>query len=303
MAITIISGTSNPSLSQAIASHLGLTLGNCEITRFLDSECRVYLTEDVKNRDVVVIQSLSMIADQRLVELCLIGQAAKECGARSVTAVIPWMGYSKQDKAFRKGEAISAQFVAKCIEVAGFDRVVACELHSETVMPYFSIPVLEVSTHAILSAAIAHIPDRDRVCVISPDTGGKSRSERFAVATGLPIVYLDKTRDKKTGEVTVTGISGSVERRPVVIFDDIINTAATAIKTSEFLYAHHVSDVYFLATHAVFAGSAVELLEQSPIRSVVVTDTIAQPASFYSKKISVVSVSSILADAIKRFVR
>ena len=299
----IFSGTSNIQLAESIAKASHAILGNAEATRFIDNECRVFVKDTVEGEDVFVIQSLSEVADQHLVELCLFGSALHDLHAKSITAVIPWLGYSKQDKAFRKGEAISAQFVAKCIEVAGFDRVVACELHSETVMPYFSIPVLEVSTHAILSAAIAHIPDRERVCVISPDTGGKSRSERFAVSTGLPIVYLDKTRDKKTGEVTVTGISGSVEHRPVVIFDDIINTAATAIKTSEFLYAHHVSDVYFLATHAVFAGSAVELLEQSPIRSVVVTDTIAQPASFHSKKISVVSVSSILADAIKRFVR
>ncbi len=296
----LLSGTSNPSLSRSVAKESHTLLGGVEITRFIDNECRVYVKEDVADKDVFVIQSLSTIADQRLVELCLVGQALKSLSAKRVTAVIPWMGYSKQDKAFRKGEAISAQLVAKFIEAAGFDRVIACELHSEAVVPFFHIPAVELSTHEVLAEALkAKCKGKwEQAVVVSPDKGGKSRSERFAKEVGLQIVYLDKTRSVETGGVTVTGISGDVAGKPIIIFDDIINTGATAVKTSEFLHEKGAKAIYFLATHAVFAGEAVALLSDSFINEVIVTDTIAIPRSKHFAKLTVVSVAKLLSDAI-----
>lgn len=299
----LFSGTSNTSLSEHVAEALGVKLGDREITRFVDNECRVYVKEDVEGQDVVVLQSLSTIADQNLVELCLIGQALKDLKAKHVTAVIPWLGYSKQDKAFRKGEAISSQLVAKFIEAAGFDAVIACEMHSEAVMPYFHIPTKEVSTHTVLAQSLQRHGQWKDAVVVSPDKGGKSRSGRFAEDVGLPIVYLDKTRNLDTGAVTVSGISGDVNRKSIIIFDDIINTGATAVKTSEFLHDKGAKAIYFLATHAVFAGGAVEMLSRSFIDEIVVTDTIAIPIEKHFKKLTIVSVSSLLADAIVHMVR
>ncbi|MBI3956301.1 ribose-phosphate pyrophosphokinase [Candidatus Gottesmanbacteria bacterium] len=177
----LLSGTSNPSLAAAVASALNTSLGAIEITRFIDNECRVYITEEIKGKDVFILQSLSAVADQHLVELCLIGQAAKSLGSQRVTAVIPWMGYSKQDKAFRRGEAVSAQLVAKVIEVAGFDAVMTCELHSENVVPFFRMPVTELSTHELFRSSLegSH-PSR----LETVDDFGKGFSPDFAIDDG-----------------------------------------------------------------------------------------------------------------------
>jgi len=293
----LFSGTSNLPLATAVATALNISLGAIEITRFIDNECRVYITEEIKGNDVFVLQSLSAVADQHLVELCLIGQAAKSLGAGCLTAVIPWMGYSKQDKAFRKGEAVSAQLVAKFIEVAGFDAVMTIELHSENVVPFFRIPVTELSTHELLGASLKRLNLLGTV-VVSPDAGGKSRSWRFAKTIGFPIVYLEKDRDKVTGNVSVTGIKREVRGKDVVIFDDIINTGATAIKTSQFLKSHGARRIFFLATHAVLAGDASVKLAASPIDRIVVTDTIVVPKEKRFEKLTIVSVASLLANAL-----
>lgn len=298
----LLSGTSNQALSRAVASALGASLGNVEITRFIDNECRVFVKEDVTGQDVYVLQSLSEVADQHLVELCLLADAAKDMGARRITAVIPWLGYSKQDKAFRKGEAISAQLVAKFIEAAGFDSVITCELHSENVLPFFQIPVFECSTHTLLrTALLAAHPDlaKSDMVVVSPDKGGKSRSDRFAKNMNVPLTFLSKTRDLDTGEVRITGIEGDVMGKTVIIFDDIINTGSTAIKASAYVKQSGAASVYFLATHAVLAGRAVVDLAQSVIDEVIVTDTIAIPKEKQFDKLLVASVSSLLADAIR----
>ena len=297
----IFSGTSNTPLALAIAKDFALPLGDIEITRFIDNECRVYVKEKVENTHVFVIQSLSQVADQHLVELCLIGQALKSLKATHVTAVIPWMGYSKQDKEFRKGEAVSAQLVAKFIENAGFDAVVTCELHSENLLPFFHIPITEISSEELLAEALQHSSrfySNNTTVVVSPDEGGKGRSARFAKAVGLPIVYLDKKRDFESGKVEVVGASGDVRDKNIVIFDDIINTGATAIKTSEFLKKHDAGKIYFLATHGVFAGDASEKLSKSSIDQIIVSDTILIPLEKVFPKLRIVSVSALLSRAI-----
>lgn len=288
----LFSGTSNQPLAQKIAKQLGIPLGNVEITRFIDNECRVFVTDDVANEEVFVVQSLSEVADQHLVELCLLGSALKDLKAKKITAVIPWMGYSKQDKAFRKGEAISAQFVAKCIEAAGFDAVITVELHSENVVPFFTIPVTELSTRRVLVAPI------EGAVVVAPDKGGASRSEIFAREYNLPLFHITKSRDHSTGDVVVSDIDGDVTGKPVIIFDDIINTGQTAIKTSAFVKQKGAVSVHFLATHGVFAGNASHGLETSCIDKVVVTDTIDIPIEKQFKKLSIISIFHELASQI-----
>ena len=291
----LLSGTSNVPLAQKISEELRQPLGDIEITRFMDNECRVYVKEPVEGKNVVVIQSLSQIADQHLVELCLIGQALKSLKAKDTVAVIPWLGYSKQDKEFRKGESVSAQLVAKFIEAAGFDRIISLELHSENLIPYFRIPVTELSTRKLLSHALKGAVG---LKVVSPDKGGQGRSERFARDLGLPIVYLTKIRDVVTGKVVITDISEDVSGDPLIIFDDIINTGSTAIRAGEFLKKHGAADITFLATHAVLAGDAAEKLSKSPIDRIVVTDTIDGSNTDKNKKIQVVSVAPLIAASI-----
>lgn len=298
----LFSGTSNKELAERVATLLNIPLGDAEITRFIDNECRVFVREAVAGEEVFVLQSLSEVADQNLVELCLLGSVLKDLHAKKVVAVIPWMGYSKQDKAFRKGEAVSAQLVAKFIEAAGFDAVITMELHSENVLPFFHIPVTELSTHTVLHDALAALMPgvfSEGAAVVSPDRGGKSRSERFAQNAGLPVVYLEKTRDSITGEVMVTGIDGVVRGKPVIMFDDIINTGATAVKTSEFVQKEGATAVYFLATHAVLAGSGAAALAGSGITRVLVTDSIHIPEDKKFATLAVASVAALIADAIR----
>jgi len=290
----LFSGTSNRPLAASVAKERGITLGNVEITRFIDNECRVFVQENVAGEDVFVLQSLSIVADQNLVELCLLGSALKDLGAKKVTAIIPWMGYSKQDKAFRKGEAVSIQLVAKFIEAAGFDRVITVELHSSEVLKFFHVPITEISTHEVLRKAL----DLTDFVVVSPDKGGTSRSERFAKEAGEDIAYLQKNRDLASGEVTIRSMEGDVSGKCVVIFDDIINTAETAVKTSRFVKQRRAKEVYFLATHAVLAGDASQKLAHSDIDRIVVTDTIVVPKEKQFYKLTVISVSHELASKI-----
>lgn len=298
----LFSGSSNRPLAREIATLLDLSLGDVEITRFIDNECRVYVKEAVAGKRVFVLQSLSEVADQHLVELCLLATALKDLKASDVTAVIPWMGYSKQDKAFRNGEAVSSQLVAKFIEIAGFNKVVTCELHSENILPYFHIPVVELSTHKLFIGTLQK-KSKALSVVVSPDKGGMSRSEAFARAAGMPIVYLSKRRDLDSGEVTVTGISDTVRGMNCIIFDDIINSGATAIKTSEYLKKHGAGTIFLLATHAVLAGDAKAKLASSHIDEIVITNTINVPKNKKFEKLQSISVASILADAILQVVR
>ncbi|MFZ5535087.1 MAG: ribose-phosphate diphosphokinase [Patescibacteria group bacterium] len=298
----LFAGTSNPGLAMAVSTHGNLPLGSVEITRFIDNECRVFVKDAVEGEEVYILQSLSEVADQHLVELCLLGSAVKGLGAKKVTAIIPWMGYSKQDKAFRKGEAISAQLVAKFIEAAGFDAVITVELHSENVLPYFTIPVTELSSHGLLGKAFFEdtvTSSLTRAVVVSPDYGGVSRSARFAEEMKLPIIHLTKKRDVETGAVTVTGADGTLSGTTAIMFDDIINTGATAVKTSDFVLQNGAVAVYFLATHGVFAGNASRVLADSRITKVMVSDTINIPEKKKFPSLQIVSVASLIADAIQ----
>lgn len=294
----LLSGTSNLPLAQNVAKLLGSDLGDIEITRFADGECRVYIKEEVKGKQVCVLQSLSSIADEHLVELCLMGQALKQMDAAHLTAIIPWMGYSKQDKEFRKGEAVSAQLVAKFIESAGFNAVITIELHSERLVPYFTIPVVELKTYSLLAGALGNSFDSKQTLVISPDLGGTSRSKQFADFLKLPIVYQQKKRDVVNGAVTISGLTQEVKNFDIILYDDIINSGATAIQTSEFLKSRGAGRVTVLATHAVLAKQAAANLESSSIDAIIVTDSIAIPQHKHISKLSVVSVAQSIADAI-----
>jgi ribose-phosphate pyrophosphokinase len=291
----LFSGSSNRLLAGKVADQLKISLGDVEITRFIDNECRVYVRESVEDKRVFVLQSLSEVADQHLVELCLMATAMKDLKSANITAVIPWMGYSKQDKAFRRGEAVSAQLVAKFIETAGFNQVMTCELHSEKILPYFRIPVVELSTHKLFVRTLKrNVPS----VVVSPDMGGRNRSEAFAKEVGMPIVYLMKKRDLTSGDVTITAISERVDGKDCIIFDDIINSGATAIKSGEYLKKHGAKHIFLFATHGVLAGDAVGDLSSSYIDKIIITDTIAIPSEKKFDKLQIVSVAPILANAI-----
>lgn len=290
----IFSGTSNLPLAKKIAQNLGVSLAKAEITRFPDGECRVWVKEDVRGLNTFVVQSLSRVADENLVELSLLGWALKNLGAKTVTAVIPWLGYSKQDKEFRSGEAISIQLVAKFIETAGFDKVITCELHSLRIKDFFKIPLIILSTKEVLAKAISF---NKNMAVVSPDEGGKNRSQDFAKEFNLPILYIKKKRDLKSGKVRVLK-APEVFGKEVVIFDDIINTGATIVEEAKALKKAGSASIIVLATHPVFSGESSIILDKSLVDQVIVSDTIAIPKEKFFPKLKIVSVSGILAESL-----
>lgn len=294
----LFSGTSNLPLTEKIAKKIGIRLGDAEIKRFLDLECRVWVKENLKSKDVFVLQSLSIVADQNLMELCLLGSAIKHLGARSITAIIPWMGYCKQDREFRKGEAVSSELVAKFLQTASFTKIITLELHSEKIKEYFSIPIIELSTKEILAKETKMSKS---LTVVSPDKGGRGRSETFAKYLGLGIAHLDKERDLVTGKVNILGIDKDIKNKEAVIFDDMINTGSTAIETAKYLKNKGAKKILFLATHPIFCGEAYSRLQNSVIDKVVVTDTIFVPKEKLFKKLKIVSVAELVAKAIRNF--
>lgn len=295
----LFSGTSNLPLAQKVAEKLGVSLSDVEIKRFPDGECKVWVPakqDSLANEDIFVIQSLSYIADQNLMELCLFGDALKRLGAKKITAVVPWMGYSKQDKEFRKGEAVSAQLVAKFIETAGFTGVITFDLHSPKIKEYFSIPLVELSTKNLYQEEIDGCPS---CIIVSPDKGGRNRSDNLAEILNLPVAHLDKTRDLAGGAVSIQGIDKDISGETVIIFDDIINTGSTAIATAGFLHEKGAKQIFFFATHGVFSGQATKNIQNSPIDKVVVTDTIYIPPEKVFPKLKIISVADLIAEEIQ----
>lgn len=292
----LFSGTSNLPLANKIAKKLGIKLGEVEIKRFPDGECRVWVREQVKDKEIFVLQSLSTVADQNLMELCLLGSALKRLGAKKITTIIPWMGYSKQDKEFRKGEAVSSQLLAKFIEIAGFDQVITVELHSEKIREYFKIPVQELSAKELIVGGlrVTSYGLKNNLIVVSPDKGGKGRSGEFAKLAGLPIAFLDKSRDLETGKVMIHGIDKSIKGKTVVIYDDIINTGSTAVETARFLHAKGAKKIIFIGIHAVLSGDASTNIENSFIDEVISTDTINIPKDKLFGKVKVISIVDLI---------
>lgn len=298
----LFSGTSNLPLATKIAKKLGFKLGEVEIKRFLDGECRVWISakQITANSEVFVLQSLSTVADQNLMELCLMGSALKKLGVGKLTVIIPWMGYSKQDKEFRKGEAISSQLVAKFIETAGFDKVITVELHSPKIKEYFKIPVVELSAKELIVKSMngVNVLRMTDTIVVSPDKGGMGRSGEFAKMINLPIAYLDKSRDLVTGKVTIHGIDKSIKTKTVIIYDDIINTGSTAVETAKFLHQKGAKKIIFIGIHAVLSVEASKNIQKSFINEVITTDTINIPEEKLFKKLKIISVKDLIANAV-----
>lgn len=282
----LFSGTSNLPLAKALAKKLKIRLGKIEITRFPDSESRVRITENIKGKTVYLLQSLSSPVDEHLFELCLMADSAKRLGAKKIIGIIPWLGYSKQDKEFRVGEAVSVEVIGEILSVVGLSKIIVFDLHSDRIKHYFKIPVIELTAKQILYQAL--ITDRlipgiqgiksrglnQSLVVISPDKGGKGRSELFAKDYHLSIIYPEKTRDLSTGKVTYEEITQDLSGKTAIIFDDIINRGATVIKAAEMLKKAKAKKVIVLVTHGVLAGGVSENLQKSKVDKIYSTDTI-----------------------------
>lgn len=296
--VMLFSGSSNPVLAQAVSTILGIPLGGVDLTRFADGEIRPWIRNDVRGKTVFVMQSLSNPMDEHIMELVLMGDAIRRSAPKNVIAVIPYMGYARQDKQHRIGEPVSARVIAKFIEVSKFKEVIAVDLHNDAIVGFFSIPVNHISALPVLIDQVKRYVDENTV-VVSPDVGGVKRARNLAFTLDVPLVVMEKKRYlDKHDQSEAFQIIGDVEGKTAIVIDDIISTGGTLANGAVTLRGAGASKIIVLASHAVFAGNAVENLKDAPIDAIIVTDTIAQNTKHRLPNLQPVTVAPLIAKAI-----
>ena len=295
----IYSGSSNKPLAKKVAKSMGEKLSPLEIFIFPDGERRVRVEEQIVDKKAVIIQSTSTPGDQNYMELFFIADAVQRSGAGYTAAVVPYMGYQRQDHIFRDGEAVSLEVVVKTLEAVGINWLIAFDLHSVKIPEVFKIPVTHLSALPLFAEEIGrrgwHTSD---TVLVSPDMGGIRRIKILSdLLGGMPFAAIEKERDLASGRVKALGIDGEVTRRAIIV-DDMISSGSTMVKAAELLREKGVEEIYVFATHAVFSAEASRLLQNSKIQKVYVTDTVDIPMDKYFPKLTVLTVADIVAETI-----
>lgn len=298
--IKLFSGRSNPKLSQEIADYLGTTVGPMVIKNFADGEIYVQVKESVRGDDVFIVQPLCNPVNENLMELLIIIDAFKRASAKSITAVIPYYGYARQDRKTSGREAITAKLVADLLTTAGASRVLAMDLHTGQIQGFFNILVDHIFATPILVDYIKSLNlSPDDMVAVSPDTGGVQRTRHFAKKLDCPLAIIDKRRDKHN-EAIASHVIGDVEGKICVMFDDMIDTAGTICEAAKLLKSKGAKEVYVCASHAVFSGPAIERLSNAPIELCIVTNSIPWDENKLPKNVIQLSVAPLLGQAISR---
>ncbi len=298
----IFSGSSNKPLAQNSAKELGIEVSPLEIFVFPDGERRIRVVDSVVDEKTVVFQSTSTPPDQNYMELFFIADALKRSGASTVTAVIPYLGYERQDHVFRDGEAVSLEVIVKTLERVGVDRLIAFDLHSIKVPELFTIPVLHLSALDLFAQKIKELGLTENSVLVSPDMGGIRRIKMLSESLGnMPYATVEKNRDLETGDISDSSMKGDVNGKTAIIVDDMISTGRTIVAAEKILLKNGAKNILIFATHAVFSANAVKLLENLKAEKVFVTDTIFIPKEKMFPKLEVLSVSKIIADGLKNF--
>lgn len=296
--LKVFAGNSNKALTLEICSYLGIPLGEAEVSNFPDGETSVQINENVRGEDVFIIQSTCPPVNQNLMELLTMIDALKRSSVRRLTAVVPYFGYARQDRKVQPRVPITAKLVSNLITVAGADRVLVLDLHVGQIQGFFDIPVDHLFAAPILIDYFKKKDLKDLV-VVSPDAGGVERARAFAKRLDAQVAVIDKRRSQP-GVAQVMNVVGEVEGRNTVIVDDIIDTGGTIVQSADSLLERGAQEVYASCTHPVFSGEALERLENSKIKEVVATNTISLEDRIPKRKIILLSVASLLGEAIKR---
>ncbi len=298
--LTVFSGNANPKLAEDVVGHLRLPLGRAKVGRFSDGEVMVEILENVRGKDVFVLQSLCAPTNDNLMELLVMVDALKRASATRVTAAIPYMGYARQDRRPSSARVpITAKVVANMMASVGVDRVLTMDLHSEQIQGFFDIPVDNIYSGPIMLGDVwKH--NYQNLVVVSPDVGGVLRARALAKRLDADLAIIDKRRPKPN-VATVMHIIGEVEGRTCVIIDDLVDTANTLCAGATALKENGAETVVAYCTHAVLSGPAIERINESVIDELVVTDTIPlRPEARACKKIRVLTVAGLLAETTRR---
>jgi len=294
----IFSGNSNLALANEICQNLNVPLGRALVGRFKNGETRVRIEENVRGSDVFLIQSICAPVNHHLMELLLMIDALRRASARRITAVMPYYGYAKQEKKTAGREPISAKLVSNLITTAGVHRVLTLDLHAAAIEGFFDIPVDHLRAAPILAERFKQMNPADMV-VVSPDTGGVNRANDFRERLGASLAIIAKQRPQPDVS-EILEMVGEVKDKTAVIVDDMISTGGTLIEAADLLMERGAKEVYACATHAILAGNSAELIRNSVVKKVVVTNTIPVSAEQCNEKIEVLTVAPLLAEAIQR---
>jgi len=296
----VFTGNANPALAEKVAHYLGMPLGKAHVGRFSDGETLVEIMDNVRGRDVFIMQPTCAPSNDNLMELVVMIDAIKRSSARRITAVIPYYGYARQDRRPRTARvAITAKLVADMITVAGAHRVLTMDLHADQIQGFFNIPTDNIYGGPVLLGDIWRIEYPD-LLVVSPDVGGVVRARALAKHLEADLAIIDKRRPRPN-EAKVMHIIGEVKGRTCVLMDDLVDTAGTLCEAAAALKGHGAKKVVAYCTHPVLSGAAVERIEKSQLDELVVTDTIPlRPDAKACKRIRLLSVAELLAETMRR---
>jgi ribose-phosphate pyrophosphokinase len=298
----LFSGTIHPELSQEIAGNLGLPLSNAKMSRFASGEIYFRSEESVRGSDVFIIQTHADPVNEAIMEQLVMIDAMKRASAKRITAVVPYYGYSRQDKKGLAHEPISAKLVADLLTVAGADRVVSVDLHAGQIQGYFDMPFDHLTALPVLTRYIREdlaLFDGDMV-VVAPDAGRIKTAERLREYLHADLAFMYKRRSRtEANKIDEMAVVGEVSGRPCILVDDMIDTAGTVAKGATALAAQGAGPIYAVATHGVLSGKAVQNLEEAPIQEVVITNTVPVPEEKRFAKLKILSCAPLIADALR----
>ena len=297
--LKIFALNSNKPLAQRIADEVGVELGKTSVDRFSDGEIRINIEESIRGCHVYVIQSTSAPVNDNLMELLIMVDALRRASAETINVVIPYYGYSRADRKARSREPITAKLIASLLEDDGVDRVVTLDLHAAQLQGFFDIPMDHLEATPLLAGYFIDHGLTDNLVVVSPDHAGVSKARRMADLLQAPLAIIDN-RDPDKSTTSAEAVIGSVKGKNAILVDDIIDTAVRISISAQTLKNAGANDIYAVATHPVFSKNAVTQMKNSPLKKVVVTDSIQMPEAKMFDKLEIISVGDLMGQAIRR---
>ena len=297
--LSIFTGNANRPLAAAICRHLHIQLGDADVFQFSNENIFVKINDNVRGRDVFVIQPFSSPVNRSIMELLIMIDALKRASAARITAVVPYYAYGRTDKKDQPRVPITARLIADCITVAGAHRVLTMDMHAGQIQGFFNIPVDEL-TSQIIQARYFVQKELDDFTVVSADEGFAKKARQLADRINAPLAIIEKRRHGNNSVAEAMGIIGSGEGRHALIFDDEIDTAGSLTQAVRVVHEHGARDIYCCATHGIFSGPAIERLKSAPIKEIIVTDSIPLSEQKHLSNLTVLSVAELFAGAISR---
>ena len=295
--LCLMTGNANPELAHKIADHIGVKIFDTFVGRFNNGESQVMISDSIRGKDIFIVQPTSQPVNDNLMDLLIMADACKRASAHSITAVVPYYAYARQDRKTRGREPISAKLVANLMVAAGMNRVLTVDLHAGQIQGFFDIPVDHLKAAPVLADYFRQQNFGDDLVVVSPDLGGVTRARELADYLKAPIAIIEKRRPRP-GEAEVMNIIGSVKDKVALMVDDIVDTAGSLCEGAKALKKLGAKKVIAACTHAVLSKNAVEKIDNSEMEQLVITDTIALPPEKHSPKITVLSMAPAIGDVI-----